>query len=175
MSGGGSSSKSSTSIDKEYNKRMAAIAEAQQAMAEEYFQYWKSDFKPYEQEQVAGLRKLLPGQLGLVGEQTEAQREYLGLQRPLARKYLGLVGEGVSAEEEMGKAKADVQQAYSGMEGEMRREFGRMGISPSSGRYAGIQSKMLREKAKSLAGAGTLGRRYAEEETLRRLRGALGG
>lgn len=29
-------------VDTEYNARMAAIAEAQQAMAEEYFQYWKS-------------------------------------------------------------------------------------------------------------------------------------
>lgn len=168
--GGGSSS---TSVDKKYNRRMAAIAEAQQAMAEEYFQYWKTDFKPYEQEQIAGMRGLLPGQMGLAGEQIEAQREYLGLQRPLAREYLGQVGEGVSAEEEMGKAKADVQQAYSGMEGETRRGLGRMGISPSSGRYAGLQSRGLLEKAKSLAGAGTMGRRYAEEKQFERLRGAL--
>ena len=30
------------SVDREYNARMATIAEKQQAMAEEYFQYWKS-------------------------------------------------------------------------------------------------------------------------------------
>lgn len=29
-------------VDREYNARMATIAEQQQAMAEEYFQYWKS-------------------------------------------------------------------------------------------------------------------------------------
>lgn len=36
-SGGGSSG-----VDTAYNDRMASIAEAQQAMAEEYFQYWKT-------------------------------------------------------------------------------------------------------------------------------------
>ncbi len=208
-----------TSVDEAYNRRMAAIAEAQQAMAEEYFNYYKygrggwSIPKPdmsraayqqekeqgllgkmgyddwvkeqhakwlgsrewvpeegamglqqLEQEQIIGASKLLPAQLSLAGEQIATQREYL----KRARK-------GVSAEEEMGKAKTDVQQAYSGMGGEMRRGFGRMGIRPTSGRYAGMQSRMLREKAKSLAGAGTLGRRYAEEETLRRLSGMIGG
>jgi hypothetical protein len=40
MSGGGSGGGSEP--DREYNARMATIAEAQQAMAEEMYQYWKS-------------------------------------------------------------------------------------------------------------------------------------
>ncbi len=40
MPGGGGGG--GDSVDREYNARMATIAEKQQAMAEEYFQYWKS-------------------------------------------------------------------------------------------------------------------------------------
>jgi len=159
--GGGGST---TSVDEEYNRRMATIAEAQQGMAEEYFQYWKTDFKPFEQEQIAAQRELLPGQTALA-------KRYQGL----TGQYFDEATKGISAEEEMGKAKTGVQQAYSGMEGEMRRGLGRMGINPASGRYASMQSQMLRDKAKGLAGAGTMGRRYAEEESFRRLRGILGG
>jgi hypothetical protein len=157
--GGGSTTNTQ---DPEYNKRMAAIAEAQQAMAEEYFQYWKTDFKPFEREQIAAQRELLPGQTAL------AERG-MGL----AGQYFDEVTKGVSAEEEMGMAKADVRQAYAGMEGEMRRSAGRMGISPESGRYAGMRSRMLLDKAKGLAGAGTMARRYAEREQFERLRGAM--
>lgn len=151
---GGSST--STSVDEEYNKRMATIAEAQQAMAEEYYKYWETDFKPFEQEQIAAARGLLPQQTAL------------------ARKYYGEIAKGPDVEGEMASARSDVQQAHSGMEGEFRREAGRMGVDPSSGRYAGMRSGMLRDKAKGLARAGTMGRRYAEEKHFERLKGAVG-
>jgi len=42
------------SVDREYNARMATIAEKQQAMAEEYFQYWKSGPGHWETRPVGG-------------------------------------------------------------------------------------------------------------------------
>lgn len=41
-------------VDREYNARMATIAEQQQAMAEEYFQYWKSGPGHWEIQTVGG-------------------------------------------------------------------------------------------------------------------------
>lgn len=204
---GGSSS--TTSVDPEYNKRMAAIAEAQQSMAEEYFNYykygpghydkpdtsrstweaedsqssqsyedwvgeregeWERTWIPdegavglqqYEQEQMKSAMKLLPGQMALAGRHMD-----------ITGKYFDKVAEGADVRGEMGRAKTDVRQAYAGMEGEMRRSAGRMG-GPSSGRFAGMQSKILRDKTKALAGAGTMGRRYAEEKQFERLKGAM--
>jgi hypothetical protein len=161
--GGGST----TTVDKEYNKRMAAIAEAQQSMATEYFDYWKSDYKPYEQAVLASQTELLPLQTELAKQEMGLAKQQMGLMP----KYLEKIEKGVSAEEEMGAAKADVTQAYSGVEGEMRRAMGRMGVTPSSGRFASIQSQTARDKARDLAGAGTSARRYADEKQYERLRG----
>ena len=90
--GGGSSG---DTYDEAYNKRMATIAESQQGMAEDYFNFWETTFKPMEQEQVQANRdlipyekalakekadaerNLIPGQTGLSQEQTEAQRQLL--------------------------------------------------------------------------------------------------
>jgi hypothetical protein len=50
------------SVDEEYNRRMADIYEAQQRMAEEYYDYWGDVYKPMEMEQVAANRQLIPYQ-----------------------------------------------------------------------------------------------------------------
>lgn len=52
MSGGGSGGGSEP--DREYNARMATIAESQQAMAEEMYQYWKSGPGHWETQTVGG-------------------------------------------------------------------------------------------------------------------------
>ncbi|HPQ03516.1 MAG TPA: hypothetical protein PK183_09530 [Bacillota bacterium] len=44
-------------VDREYNARMATIAERQQAMAEEYFQYWKSGPGHWETRTIEGTAK----------------------------------------------------------------------------------------------------------------------
>lgn len=49
-----------TGIDKEYNSRMAGISEAQLQMAQEYFKFWQTDYKPYEQAQIKENTKMLP-------------------------------------------------------------------------------------------------------------------
>ncbi|MFA7188692.1 MAG: hypothetical protein WC117_01240 [Sphaerochaetaceae bacterium] len=56
--GGGSTD----AVDEAYNARMATIYEAQEGMAEEYYDYWKDIYKPYETAQVAANRSLIPAQ-----------------------------------------------------------------------------------------------------------------
>ena len=90
----------------------------------------------------------------------------------LIPEYYKKVAEGVNVQDKMAEAKTDVQQAYSGAEGAMRREAGRMGVDPNSGRYASMRGAQLRDKAKDVAGAGTTARRTAEEQQFTRLKEA---
>ena len=59
-------------VDKEYNRRMAGISERQQNMAEEYFKFWQSDYKPFEQAQIQENMKMLPH----LTESTIAESQY---------------------------------------------------------------------------------------------------
>ena len=63
--------------DAAYNERMATIAEAQQGMAELYFDFWESDYKPMEKEQIAANREMIPYETGLQKEKIQAERELL--------------------------------------------------------------------------------------------------
>ena len=168
---GGSST--TNTQDKEYNRRMATIAEAQQAMAEEYFDYWKSDYKPFEQAQTAAQMSLIPGETALAQESVDAQREMIGMQMPVAREFYNQSLKGINVQDEIGKATTDVAQKYGQIGGQWRREAGRMGINPESGRFASIRRKMLRDQARDTAGAATNARRYAEDVNYKRLAGAM--
>lgn len=53
--GGGQSS-----VDKAYNARLASIYEQELSMAQEYFAFWQSDYKPFEQAQIKENMKMLP-------------------------------------------------------------------------------------------------------------------
>ncbi len=169
--GGGSST--TNTQDKEYNKRMATIAEAQQAMAEEYMDYWRESYKPFETAQTAAQMSLLPGETALAKESVDAQRQLIGLQMPVAKEYYNQTLQGVNVQDEIGKAKSTVAQQFSQGEGQWRREAGRMGIDPNSGRYASIRGRMLRDQAKATAGAANQARRYAENINYERLKGAV--
>ena len=169
----GSKSETNTQ-DPVYNARMADIAEAQQAMAEEYMGYWRTSFKPFEQAQVAAQTELLPGETALAKESVGAQREMIGMQMPIAREFYNQSLNGVNVQDEMGKATADVAQRYSQIGGQWRREMGRIGVNPASGRYASIRGKMLRDQARDTAGAANTARRYAEATNYERLKSAMG-
>ncbi len=89
-------------VDYAYNARMASIGESQQAMAEDYFDFWEAEYKPMEQAQIASNKemipietaynknelalktkqndaasKLLPGQTALTGAQNESALKLL--------------------------------------------------------------------------------------------------
>lgn len=95
-------------IDHEYNRRMAAIAEAQQEMAEEMMGYYREFGVPYESAQMQALARMLPYQeryetdavqmqTGLLPLEERAQRDAYGLQSQQA----GLTGDYYTA---MGQA-----------------------------------------------------------------------
>ena len=170
--GGGSSS--TTTVDYEYNRRMAAIAEKESGMAQEYFNYWKTDQQPLEKAQSSAALSLLPGQTELTKQQIASQTSLLPTQTKVAQSYYDMILGGVNAEDEMGKARSDVMQSFKLTEGQRRREFSRMGVDPSSPAFASTRSADLREQAKAMAGAGTKARRYSDEEQMRRLSSAAG-
>jgi len=72
--GGGSDG---DTYDAAYNARMATIAESQQGMAEEYFQFWQDEYQPMEMEQIAANRELIPYETALSKEKIQAEQELL--------------------------------------------------------------------------------------------------
>jgi hypothetical protein len=79
--GGGSSG---DNYDAAYNARMATIAEAQQRMAEEYFQFWQTDYKPMEQAQIAANLQLIPHETALQKQKLQAEKGLIPKQTALA-------------------------------------------------------------------------------------------
>jgi len=47
-------------VDRVYNARMADIAERQQSMAEDYFDFWQKEYKPFESAQIKANQEMLP-------------------------------------------------------------------------------------------------------------------
>jgi hypothetical protein len=104
--GGGSSG---DNYDAAYNARMATIAEAQQRMAEEYFQFWQTDYKPMEQAQIAANLQLIPhetalqkqklqAEKGLIPKQTALQKQKLQAEKGLIPKQTALQKQKLQAE-----------------------------------------------------------------------------
>lgn len=112
--GGGPTTSTTTTtgeIDYAYNARMAAIAEDQQSIANEYAQFWREEYKPLESAQIAANKSLVETQteterqrqateragLGLEEEKIAAGRELLPEQTELAKEQVGLARSEISA------------------------------------------------------------------------------
>lgn len=172
--GGGGSS-----VDKEYNARMASIAEDQQAMSEESMDFWRSDYKPMEREQIAANRELIPYQKDLAKEQATAERELIPFQTETTKKQHGaaqaFIDEatgGVDVDGRVSQAESDVKHGFGLTSAKARRDFSRSGLNINSGRYGMMMNDLNLSQAQSVAGARTKARRTAEEERLGRLRAA---
>lgn len=188
--GGGST----TSVDKEYNKRLAAIQERQQDIADQYFQYWEQYQKPYEIQQTEANTTLLPfeteaarqqtilaGQQAQVGQdllplQTDAakaklqdQISTLGMMQPLKTNFFQQASQGVDVQGRMGQAQADVAKGFQDAHEGTAMAMSRMGVNPASGRFAGVASSQDAAKAAAVAGARTQARTAAEDENFKRL------
>jgi len=161
MGGGGGGG---STVDKEYNKRLAKISERQMAMSEEYMDFWRQSYRPLEEARAAANLELIPGQTGLAKEQIET-----GMQFQRAAR------EGVDPEAEADVAQAGVEHAFKGSTESMARGISRFGLDPTSGRFADVARQTSMAKAKGIAGARSGARRYAGEESFRRLGMATGG
>lgn len=85
-SGGGSST--TNTVDYEYNARMAALSEEQQAWAKEYFGVWQQYQKPYEIAQTQANMAMLPKETELYGKQLDAANSILPLETEITKAQL---------------------------------------------------------------------------------------
>ncbi|WP_319759572.1 hypothetical protein [Maridesulfovibrio sp.] len=166
-------------VDEEYNARMATIYEAQQDMADEYFDFWKSDYQPMEREQIAANRELIPDQTALAKEQIASNRELLPLQTETSKKQLGVrqelmdqASKGIDVDSRVSQAEADVRHGYGMAATKAQRNFSRSGLNQNSGRFAAMQKDLALSEAQSVAGARTKARRNADDENFKRLKSA---
>lgn len=175
-SGGGGTT--INSIDEAYNARMAAISEAQQGMAEEYFDFWKTEYQPYESAMLQANRGLIPQEVELRGEQLKSEIGLMPMRTEAMRAQLGgapqaieqMYGESdVDIGDRMGQAQADVTQQFGKAQGQMERSLGRMGVTPGSGRSIGMQKDLALGQARGIAGARTTARRTGEQDRYGRL------
>jgi len=153
--GGGSST--TNTVDYEYNKRMATIAEAQQGMAQEYFDFWKSDYKPLEQAQI------------------KANTEMIEQAKPVREKFIQESLDGVDADTLAATAKADAEQGSTQAEQASVRSMARLGINPDSGVMAdtlGRSSSLNRARLATQASGAA--RAQARQENYGRLQAAAG-
>ncbi len=157
--------KTSARIAGVYERQMD-ISERQQEWAETEWARFSEIFAPYEEEMVEMNRRLLPGMEEVGMATIEAQKEELGLAKPLREKFYKEVTEGVDIDERMGLATTDVHQAFKGAEGALRRSSARMGRSVSS---ADLR-KMALEEAKATGFGRSVARREGERENFERLR-----
>lgn len=191
--GGGGTTTVQGEVDYEYNRRMAAIAEQQQAIANEYFNFWKQYYMPMEIEQIAANRKLIPLERNIARLKLEGERELIPLQTGLRREQLGLRTEQIGAQREllpyqtevtrsflqeaknvnpvewMGMAQTDVAQSFANQRGQLLRQATRLGLSPDDPRLLSALSQQGIDLARMTAGARTAARRAAEAERFRRL------
>lgn len=153
--GGGSST--TNTVDYEYNARMATIAEAQQAMAQEYFDFWKSDYK------------------GLEADQIQANREMIAAAKPVRDKFISESLSGVNPETVAAQARADTEQALASAEGSTTRQLARLGLNPDSGAFQDSLGRAAQtSRARTLAQAANSARATARNENYSRLATAAG-
>jgi hypothetical protein len=151
---GSSGSTTINSEDTAYNARMATIAEAQQGMAEEYFQYYKDYYQPYEKDQIAANRTLLPYQ-----QKMQTQALTAGI-------------DALNPETAANEAAADAAQSYEGAQDSITRNLARRGVSMGSGQAAQLQKEIALERAKAIGGARTSARRNVGNQALALIGGA---
>jgi len=126
-------STSTTSIDYVYNERMADIAERQQEMADEYFEFWQEDYKEMEEMQVEANKYLIPSMVDV--EKASYEQALRSMDPELIER----------------EARHDVGIAFAQADDATRREMARMGIDPTSGKAMGALASTGLDKAKALA------------------------
>lgn len=171
------------SIDEAYNARMATIAEAQQAMAQEYFTFWQSQYKPYEAEMLEANRALIPQETALRSAQLQEGLDILPMQAEATKAQLGgapgairdfYESADVDVGQRMNRAGADVAQEFDKSQGQFQRNLSRMGVMPGSERSLSMQQDFALDRARGVGGARTRAGWQAGEDRFNRLRYAAG-
>jgi hypothetical protein len=179
------------SVDKAYNKRMAKIAERQQGMAEEYFDFWREYQAPTEQMREESARQLLPAEtelrsgqiasesrlLGVTEDYNRSMMEYakedLQARKPLAKKYYEEAMKGDNVNRAGQEAAAGVAQQHDIAAGARRREAARAGVDVNSARFnEGLNATYL-SRARDIAGQSSLARQKAKDSNFGKMDTAM--
>jgi hypothetical protein len=155
--GGGGGSTTTNTQDTAYNARMATIAEQQQAMSQEAFDFWRSDYKPLEQAEI------------------QANLDMISQAKPVREKYIQESLDGVNEDTLVATARADAEQSATTAAQSATRNLARLGINPDSGAFAdalGRSSELNRARLGTLAS--NTARTQARQENFNRLAAAAG-
>lgn len=163
--GGSSTTNISSEPDKAYNARMAKVTERQQALSDQFFNWWQTVQAPVEQANADAQLGLIPAQTDIVREGLEGfkgiQTDFYNASRP------------TSTETYAGRAATYANMALSKATGSMNRNMSRMGISPTSGAAQSASRDLAIQGVASIAGAANTGRMQGEEMNLKKLSGAM--
>ena len=156
--GGSSTTNISSEPDKAYNARMAKVTERQQALSDQFFNWWQTGQAPVEQANADAQLGLIPAQTDIVREGLEGfkgiQTDFYNASRPTSTETYA-------------------NMALSKATGSMNRNMSRMGISPTSGAAQSASRDLAIQGAASIAGAANTGRMQGEEMNLKKLSGAM--
>ena len=182
----GSSGGGSSSVDKDYNRRIANIAEAQQRLAEEMQGYYRQYGLPTDVLEPAAGSRVAPYQTAAQISQLQAGMEMMPYEMGLRKDQLdmrrGLLPEVETTTEQFfqsardvdkdkwaSQASADVARGFAGAEGALGRSAGRMGLGLGSGRMADAMTNLAKDRASASAASQTQARRLADREQFDRL------
>lgn len=191
---GKSSSNSSTvnTYDAESSRKLAAIAERQQDMAEDAWSTYKQYFQDYEISLAEANKDLLPyitsASKATMDEQVrdlelnrpvkdalrEQQLKELEESAPISTAFYKEAAQGVDKKQWMDAASSDVAQAFANQAGEVRRNIGRMGGNADDPAVVSALAGESTNKAKAVGAARTGARQAAENENFNRLATAMG-
>jgi len=99
---GGSSGES---YDAAYNARMATLAETQQDMANQSFDFWKSDYQPMEKAQIAANMEMIPVETAMEKAQIAANMEMIPVETAMNVEKMQAERDILPGQVALGKAK----------------------------------------------------------------------
>ena len=109
-----------------------------------------------------------------VPEQTDYLVQAMGDSERVRSAYYDEALNGVDIDARVNRAAADATQAFMNSSEQLSRNAARMGISPSSGAFAGYANQNSLDQAKLVANAKTQARTQAEQENFDRMTTAMG-
>lgn len=163
--GGGSTN----TVDKEYNRRLAAVQERAQDISDAYFKFWEKNNAPLEAAKAAAELENVPAQQRITQGLLGIQEAALPQTKELSQRFLNESLEGVNANEWANRAGTDQQIAASNANAQLARNALRMGLNPNSGAMTRALADQATTNAANVAAARTSAYRAAEDENYKRL------
>ena len=193
MGGFGNTQSNSTQqvTDPEATRRMAAVAERQQAMAEEQWGLARDIYMPYEKQMVEGNQRLLKSNEDLMSARNvegvrdiekgqalkdltrEQRMQELNISEPAMRSFYEEAATPVDVAGREAEAEAGVVGEYANVPESVRRQLSRTGVNLSGARYQSLMKAVALDRAKAISGSRATARVGARDETFNKLKAAM--